>query len=343
MSPKSLDPLSQRKNDSAGAESTPPVPRGVNATKVLEKAQATVEARKEAQAKSKRRIIFGSLLVGLLLFLIGAVVLVQKSYFDQAQEKDQQKKSAQEESLETLKSWRSYKALSDSDETAFLKEVGPSYIAADLSGFGLSESERDEVSKYLGPSANKTQLASAVTSRINKKLELAKTTGYFEGYLFYFWFGSSIVNKLPQEQIPGWNDSAVLQSDKEYAAAKANEYRSQIKDGSLPAKDLLVMLQSDKRLKLYDEANGSTYFSTALLRPSLEDDGRYESVSNALNQQFAVGVTEVGTIVADPGLPVSGKKREVGYFFLKLEKVLRGQEAINKYQDQLKQTERLAL
>ena len=72
MSPKSLDPLSQRKNDSAAAESTSVVPRGVDASKVLEKAQATVEARKEAQAKSKRRVIFGGLLVGLLVFLVGA-------------------------------------------------------------------------------------------------------------------------------------------------------------------------------------------------------------------------------------------------------------------------------
>lgn len=76
MSPKSLDPLSQRKNDSAAAESTSPVPRGVDATRVLEKAQATVEARKEAQAKSKRKVIFGLLFAGLIVFLAGAAITI---------------------------------------------------------------------------------------------------------------------------------------------------------------------------------------------------------------------------------------------------------------------------
>ena len=76
MSPKSLDPLSQRKNDSAAAESTSPVPRGVDATRVLEKAQATVEARKEAQAKSKRQVIFGLLFAGLVVFLAGAAITI---------------------------------------------------------------------------------------------------------------------------------------------------------------------------------------------------------------------------------------------------------------------------
>lgn len=75
MSPKSLDPLSPRKEVASESTETM-VPRNADTAKVLAQAQERLEASKEARSKTRRRLIFGSLLIGLAIFLVGAGYLL---------------------------------------------------------------------------------------------------------------------------------------------------------------------------------------------------------------------------------------------------------------------------
>ena len=69
---------------------------------------------------------------------------------------------------------------------------------------------------------------------------------------------------------------------------------------------------------------------------------KFVQIMNFVQKQTGPGISEIGIIVADAGRPLSGQKKEVGFFFVKLDKALRGQGAIDYYQAQLKIAKGLA-
>ncbi len=227
-------------------------------------------------------------------------------------------------------------SLTEDDRAKVRADIGPKYMAAYVAGFAPTQEDLNQFTQFIGVSPTREQVVQAYNAIIDKKLELIKTTGYYEGYVFYFWYGRTIVNKLPEENIAGWGDANALAEDKAYAESKANEYRTKLQKGEITEDAIVNALEADNRLQLYDEANGSALYKTSLSSGiPINDDGRGSSLDAFLQAQNQLGITSIGTIQADPGYPASGKQRQVGYVFVKLTTLLRGQAVADYYTLQL--------
>lgn len=228
-------------------------------------------------------------------------------------------------------------------------EIEPQYLAGYVTSFGPNKNEIQSAVGSIGESPGPSTIKSYIQNIIDKKLELARSTGYYQGYLFYFWFGNTISNKTAAENIENWGNSNVLASDRKYAEERANYYRQKLESGATQPDKVVDEVNQDKRLRLHDQTNNSGYFSTPL--PLMNGGsmpveiaklfgevnvGQKDSVNQLLSSIKGKGVSKVGLIIADPGLPSSGQKKEVGFIMAYIDTYLRGQASISQYEDQLK-------
>lgn len=337
MSPKSLDPLSQRKNDSAAAESTPVVPRGVDASKVLEKAQATVEARKEAQAKSKRRIISGGLMLGLVVFVVGALVLAGQQY-----QKDLQVKQAEEtlnDARENLAQLEIVKKLDDGQKEEFYKKAGAQYLAAQEIGI-ISGSEQDQqlLNFLVSASPGADGTAEAINRLIEARLAVVKTTGYYEGYLFNYWYGNTAVDWPANYNVPRQGNAQALEEDKQYAIAQAKEDMNRLKTGKATPDVIIAEINSDFRLWMREDPNGSSKIASSVVAANMPRQASVNTsdiVSETINSMNEVGYSDIAIRKYVSVYDKNKTPFEAGYFFIKLDKLVRGEAALEKYQAEL--------
>ena len=238
--------------------------------------------------------------------------------------------------------------LSEADRADLKKTLEPQYLAGYVTGFGPNDAETKGAIYTIGDSAAATTIKSYIENIISGKTQLAKTTGYYQGYLLYFWFGNTVVNKGPDEQIKDWGNPEVLAADRQYADTKAKDYHKRLLAGSIKPQQVADELMRDSRLKLNDQTNGSGYFTTQLplgngtdfakelaklFKPN--DTGRAASINKVLESISQPGVSEIGLITSDEGQPPSGVKKDVGFVVAVIEVVLKGQKSIDFYQTQL--------
>jgi hypothetical protein len=233
------------------------------------------------------------------------------------------------------------KNLSKEDRAKIRKDGEPNFLAGYVTGYGPNANETDGAKFLLGEDAAWQSISTYIKNITDGKAKAAKGDGYYEGSILYFWYGRTIVNRAPGEDIPNYGDPQALESDKKYAKQQADDVVKKIQDKSITPLQAVNQLNADTRLSLSDEANGSIQFNTpygdqAYTNGGIEDDGRKESVDKLLFSQNQPGISALGTISADPGVPKSGTKRDVGYFVIYLDKVLKGQKSINFYEDQLR-------
>ena len=116
----------------------------------------------------------------------------------------------------------------------------------------------------------------------------------------------------------------------------AKEYKDKLVAGKIKPEEAINQIYADKKLKLPDEVNGSGAFAGLVIRPGETDqDGRYESINKVLEAQSSTGFTEISNLVADTDYPKTGNKKEVGYFFIQITKVFKGQADVSYYEKQL--------
>ncbi len=235
---------------------------------------------------------------------------------------------------ESFNALESVKSLPTDRQKEYFNTVKDVYTAAYVSGMAPTDQELRLAA--MGGIGTKDTFQRNIEKIINRKLTLAANGGFYSGEVYYFWFGRTIANKLPEETIESYGDPAVLQADKEYALTKANDYREKLIKASSTSQDLIAALEADPRLQLYDEANGSAVISN-FNQQSAEpnDDGRAASVKAVVDAMQTPGISAVSMITADPGEPKSGVKKEVGYVVVKLSQLIRGQAAVDFYNQQL--------
>lgn len=238
--------------------------------------------------------------------------------------------------------------LSEADRAELKKTLEPQYLAGYVTGYGPNDAETKSAIYTIGNSAAASTIKNYIENIISGKTQLAKTTGYYEGYLLYFWFGNTVVNKTPAEQIKDWGNLEVLAADRQYADTKAKDYHKRLLAGSIKPQQVADELMLDPRLALHDQTNGSGYFTTQLplgntndfakelaklFKPN--DTGRAASINKVLESISQPGVSEIGLITSDEGLPLSGVKKDVGFVVAVIEVVLKGQKSIDNYLAQL--------
>jgi len=242
--------------------------------------------------------------------------------------------------------------LSEADRAELKKTLEPQYLAGYVTGYGPNEAETKNAIYTIGDSAAATTIKSYIENIISGKTQLAKTTGYYEGYLLYFWFGNTVVNKTPAEEIKDWGNPEVLAADRQYADTKAKDYHKRLLAGTIKPQQVADELMRDPRLVLHDQTNGSGYFTTQLplgsgnannsdfakelaklTKPN--DTGRADSINKLLESVSEPGVSEIGLITSDEGQPSSGVKKDVGFVVAVIDVLLKGQKSIDNYQAQL--------
>lgn len=225
--------------------------------------------------------------------------------------------------------------LSSEDKQKLMQSTGADYLAGYATGFGPNSNEIEGAKYLLGSNPSQDSISGYIKSIISSKKETALAEGYYQGYILYFWYGNTIVNIAEGETIENYGNSKALEEDKNFAKEQADKTYDEIKSGKVTAKAAAEKLSNDKRLKLNDETNGSIFFETNIADlQNTDDDGRFESVQKVIKTQGKPGLSEINVIVADPGFPKSGKKREVGYFLVYIDVVLRGQSSIDYYNKQ---------
>ncbi len=347
--PRTIDSLSTKKesdpkpakagsivrpsNTPASSEKPAPTSRTLHTEKSANK------ARRQGGKRFVMRLLKFVVIPALLIVIVAAGYLyfTKKPTTINGQEKPNlSDPNVKEKAVKAFDTSGPVATLTDSDRDQVRAEIGAKYMAAYVAGFAPTQEDLNQFTQFFGVRPTKEQVTQAYNAIIDKKLELIKTTGYYEGYVFYFWYGRSIVNKLPEEDITGWGDAKVLADDKAYADSKANEYRTKLQKGEITESGIINALEADNRLQLYDEANGAAYYKTSLSTGiPVKDDGRAASIDRFLQAQDQLGITPIATITADPGYPASGKQREVGYVFAKLTTLLRGQAVADYYEQQL--------
>lgn len=300
---------------------------------------------KPKSQRNKTRLVFALLIFLAIIATIGYFVYV----FISSQGNTLNNKKVFDKAQKAFNEFPGVSNLSKESRDKLKKEIEPQFLAGYVTGFGPNENDIKVAIAEIGDRPGPDTIKANIQNTINSKVELAKTTGYYQGYIFYFWFGKTISNKYPYEVIENWGDPATLAEDKKYAEAKANEYIGKLKKGSIQPHQIVDALASDKRLRLHDSANNSGYFTTGLPmttdKTSQEeyaklflttDDGTQESVQKLLSSVDGTGLTKLGLVVAEPGLPRSGVKKEVGFVVAYIETYLKGQNSIRRYEVQLK-------
>ncbi|MSR89607.1 hypothetical protein EXS53_01610 [Patescibacteria group bacterium] len=213
--------------------------------------------------------------------------------------------------------------LSPTDQALLKSQVQAKYLAAFVVGLQPSDSTTATVRSLFGDNMVVADIARIIDSDIDQKLALAKTTGYYEGNLYYFWYDIVF-------------NGGIEQKNKDYSLDQAKQYRDKLMGKKITPEEAFKQIRADKRLKLPDEVNGSGSFAGPINRPGQTDrDGRYESINAVLEAQTKIGFTDISNLVADTDYPKLGNKKEVGYFLIQITKVFKGQNDLATYDKQL--------
>jgi len=252
--------------------------------------------------------------------------------------------TAYSEAVKSYESFPGVSSLSPEDRAKLDAEIKPQYLAGYITGFGPNANEISTAPSSIGTTAAPATISTYIQNIINNKIALAKTTGYYQGYLYYFWFDDSPKPNTDQALATGQPPIA----DRQYSEQISKEYQKKLADGSIKPQKAAEDLAQDLRLKLFDQANNSGYFVTALTASNgtnLTEEisklfgetnpGQGESLKRLLATASDPGLTEIGVINAVPGGPASEVKRDIGFVMAYLEVVLKGQDSIDKYQSEL--------
>lgn len=313
------------------------MPRTADTAKVLEKAQAALEARKEGRARKRRKGIFTLMIVAIIVFVATAGYmswqLAQKN--NQQKQQDQAKQSV----LETLEKFDPVKDYSDADKGKLYEKVGAEYAAAEAIGIGLdSDNPNDitELNKQLRLNKDPESVANALKAIIDMRLEQVNKDGYYEGYVFYYCFGNTAIAWSDNSKIPNHGSAEALATDKKYASDRANEDMSGLKGSSLYPDQVLQKIRADERLKLHEDPNGSSYVSSIIVSQS-RNSSIYGHVVDVIKEMGKVGYSEIKTSTYVSVYDKSKTPMEACYYFVKLDKYVKGQTAIDEYQKALTQ------
>ncbi len=96
------------------------------------------------------------------------------------------------------------------------------------------------------------------------------------GFSYVFYFGNLVIpDTLHPPQLPNFGNQAMIQQERDYAKAKAEEYRELLVNKKMSPEDVLKHLKADYRLnwKYYSDSSYSTQFGN---NPNVEDNWEYQ-------------------------------------------------------------------
>lgn len=356
MSPRSLDPISRRPDKPDGKSGSSRkssekksddiiLPNAADREKLLEKAQASIQEKKNKKAASRRKKIIAGVLILFIVFIAGASLIGLNRYRQDQQVRQSNEKK--KEILDKLAKFDVVKNLTNDQKDELYRKVGAKYLAAEKIGIQPSpDSTNDQgtISFLNGLNGNNADAVSkAFDTMISQKLELVKTTGYYEGYQYKYWYANTALVWPSTFPIPNKGDAAALEADKKYALDTATADKKRLEASSVKPQDLLKELSANRRLSIWEDPNGSGPISSVKTVAAVSPINTYpgaSAVPDAIKAMTSVGYSDIGKLtyvsVYDPKkTPV-----EAGYFFIQMTKYVKGQAAVDMYNQALAETQR---
>lgn len=332
--PKSIDSLRPRSEDTQPKNLTTQAPSGDLSSVKPHSYTGDKENNKRADRRSwfkkyQQRILLITIGFLLILVVVGlALWQKQRSDLSKAEQKTEQDAKSGLAGLDVAKK------LSNEDKDKLYQQVGPEYTAAQELGIAPdpNNSQDQGMVNFLsnGPEGVETS-AKAILAFINNRLATIKKTGYVEGYLYSYWFGSSAVKWPETFNVPGRGSAQVLADDKKYASDKIAADKQRLQKGEVTSDQLVAEILSDSRLRMFEDPNGSSKFTTMAITTAEGDKSKAE-VREAIAAMSVAGLSDVKTRNYISVYDTSKTSVEAGYFFIEVRKVMRGETAVKQYE-----------
>lgn len=332
---KSIDSLRPRSGGNQPKKTTTPVPSGDLSgahqhSYTEDKAQHEKADRRSWLKKHQTRILVIG--VSLLIIIVGSGIFIwQKRQMDLKKGSEKTKEDAKT----GLAGLDVAKSLSDADKEKLYAQVGPEYTAGQALGIAPDPASKQDQSTLTflsnGPAGVETS-AKAVLAFINSKLAAIKKNGYVEGYVYNYWYASSAVKWPESYNVPGRGSAQVLADDKKYAFDKITSDRQRLQRGEISSDQLVADIVADNRLRMFEDPNGSSKFTTVALSTNSTDKTNV-AVSQAVAALTEAGIGEIKTRTYVSVYDQAKTPVEAGYFFIEARKVLKGDDAVKQYQD----------
>jgi hypothetical protein len=339
MSPKPIDPISS--SQKASAESTDIIiPRNADSAQVLAEAKSRLESAKEERSKSRRKLLFWGLLAGLIIFLVGAGVIAYDQY--QARQKQATIDDARHKINQTLDSLDVVDKLSEDQKKAVLNKVGAKLLAAQTVGIAPNpqvSADKGLLKFITGPNPTAESISRAIEQVINAKLKLIKDKGYYEGYVFYYWYGNPLVVWPSNYDIPGRGSQEAYEVGKKKAFDMANSDRQALQSGQVQPSTVVEKLDQSREFSMYEDPNGSSPITPSLLVPVSGGNNSLMVVQDTIYRLGKVGYSDIKTVNYVSIHDASKTPVEAGYYFVRLDKFLKGDAVINDYESALKRNQ----
>ncbi len=342
MSPRSLDPISRRPekpaDKPAGSQPVSPsrkadtarsIPNTADRDQMLAKAQANLRAKKDKQAKGRRKVILSVVLVVAVVFLAGAAFLGYQSYQKQKYFAVIDGKPVTRDEYDKMMKLAESNKENKAEASKKYLEAMRNKAAADKVGLEYDDASAIYLARVMYPKKTYQELDAWQKLMVdNKSLQTSienRARGGYDVAIFYFPFslhqetlGFAFRNSPP----PGYGDPNVIADDKRYAQDKLNVYRSQVESGANQV-NVLQAIWQDPRLQYAGAPNNSRL---AFLTDSPEgaEENLADNVSRIyrndiditkLNKEASVGLSPNYTgKISILGAP--GKSSQVdGYFY----------------------------
>lgn len=352
MSPRSLDPISRRPDKSgdkpADAKSTtkptkkdaPSIPHTADRDQMLAKAQANLRAKKDQQARGRRKVILALVIIGTFIFLGGATIIG----WNTAKKAEQAKKAQQTKNavISDLSKFNFVKNLTDDQKSDASKQAGAQYLAAQKIGIAPSSDDKgDQAAMGFMAATHGGGVVGAkyaIDTIINRKLEQITKDGYYEGYVYRYWYANTAIKWPSSFKVENRGSAEALEADRKYAFDTATADIKRLQDKQVTPDELIKSIAADNRLNIIEDPNGSGPFTSLNEQwPGVKVTNRGAiAINNTIRGMKAVGFSEIGKLTYISTYDKSSAEIDAGYFFVQMTKYIRGQAAVDAYSAALK-------
>ncbi len=339
MSPKPFDSLSHAGDTATSATSNTPL--AAEAAKKSRRASSAGGYNKAFLKSSKGR---GKWLV---IITLVTLVLGAGAYWYWRRVQTQKKAhQAQEQTRNQLAQLDVAKSLSDEEKKALYDKAGAEYAAATAVGIAPdlnSVNDQNQVTYLTKLSQGGSDgVGKALKTIIDQRLQQVQGDGYYEGYVYKYWYGNTAVVWPANYQVSNRGDAAALAADKKYALDTLNADKQRLERQQVSPTALVTEVSKNERLHMYEDPNGSYAFVSqdSSYKPGIPASAQSQGNKNiqaTISNMKRAGMSDPGTLTYTSIYDPAHSEIETGYYFVSITKYLQGQAIVDQYNAILKQ------
>ena len=342
MSPKPLDSTSHVGD--IAAQPTSNTPLAAQASKQAKQLSGAGGYNKAFLKSSRGR---GKWLV--VITLITLVVGAGAYWYWQRSRIQKKAQQAQEQTQGRLAQLDAAKGLSDEEKKALYDKAGMEYAAAVAVGIAPDFNTVNDQNQltYLAQLSRggSDGVSKALKTIIDQRLQQVQGDGYYEGYVYKYWYGNTVVTWPANYQVNNRGDATALATDKQYALDALHADKQRLERQQIAPTALVTEVSSNERLHMYEDPNGSYAFVSQPTgaQPGIPDSAQTQGSKNiqtTIAGMKRVGMSDSGGLTYTSIYDTKHNEIEAGYYFVQITKYLQGQAIVDQYTAILKQLQK---